>query len=147
MQCRVLATGALDLQPWGVTTPARAGWETLGQAGPHKGQLENLSQRAFQKRQIWAGGPGHLPREGWGLPAVSHCSLRWLTQPEGVWLTEAGPKSPGYSQRLARALGSLRSPERVVEINNTNSLLALESPCNRSSSLSFILPTPVSKTQ
>lgn len=46
--------GTLGLQPWGITTLAGAGWEPLGQAGTHKGQLTSLSRRAFQKGQSWA---------------------------------------------------------------------------------------------
>lgn len=39
MQVRVLAMSTVEVQPWGVTTPAGTGWESLGQAGTHKGQL------------------------------------------------------------------------------------------------------------
>lgn len=96
--------GTLDLQPWSVTTPTRAGWEPLGPAGPHKGHLADLSHQAFQKRQSWAWGPRHLLWDGWG-PLSSPLLLTLMAQAEEVWLTQAGLKLPEYSQRSPRALG------------------------------------------
>lgn len=91
--------GHLGLQPWGITTPAGAGWEHLGQAGTQKGQLISLSHRAFQKRQSWAW-------DGWAA-AASPSLLTLMAQSKEGQQRQAELKLSGNSQTSAKALGSV----------------------------------------